>query len=63
LNAPYYDLLKAFDELTGVPILLNTSFNAAGEPIVCSPTDALRTFLATDLDLLAIGPFIARKKR
>lgn len=62
LNAPYYDLIRAFGELTGVPILLNTSFNAAGEPIVCTPADAMRTFLATDLDLLAIGPFIARKK-
>ena len=62
LNAPYYDLISAFAALTGVPIVLNTSFNAAGEPIVCSPSDALRTFLATDLDLLAIGPYVVSKK-
>ena len=62
LNAPYYDLISAFNEITGVPVLLNTSFNAAGEPIVCTPQDAMRTFLATDLDVLAIGPFIVRKK-
>jgi carbamoyltransferase len=61
LNAPYYDLISAFNDLTHVPIVLNTSFNAAGEPIVCTPQDAIRTFLSTDLDLLAIGPFIAKK--
>ncbi len=63
LNAPYFDLISEFNRQTGVPLLLNTSFNAAGEPIVCSPADALRTFLATDLDMLAIGPFIVRKRR
>jgi len=41
-----------------VPVLLNTSFNDADEPIVCSPADALRTFLASQLDALAIGPFL-----
>ena len=61
LNPPYYDLISAFERITGVPILLNTSFNDAGEPIVCTPQDALRTFLATDLDALVLGPFIARK--
>ena len=61
LNPRYYDLLAAFEGLTGVPILLNTSFNAAGEPIVCSPRDAVKTFLSTDLDVLVLGPFIARK--
>jgi carbamoyltransferase len=61
LNSPYYDLISAFERITGVPILLNTSFNDAGEPIVCTPEDALRTFLATDLDALVLGPFIARK--
>lgn len=48
-------------ERTGVPVLLNTSFNDADEPIVTSPEDAVRTFLSTNLDALAIGPFIARK--
>jgi carbamoyltransferase len=63
LNAPFYDLISAFAGLTGVPILLNTSFNDAGEPIVCTPRDALKTFLSTDLDLLAIGPFLVSKVR
>ena len=62
LNAAFHELLTLFASLTGVPILLNTSFNAAGEPIVCTPADALRTFLATDLDLLAIGPFLVTKQ-
>jgi carbamoyltransferase len=61
LNAPFYDLISAFATLTHVPILLNTSFNDAGEPIVCTPADAVRTFLSTSLDLLAIGPFLAKK--
>jgi carbamoyltransferase len=61
LNPRYYDLIGAFERTTGVPILLNTSFNDAGEPIVCTPADAVRTFLATDLDALVLGPFIARK--
>jgi carbamoyltransferase len=61
LNPRYYDLISAFERTTGVPILLNTSFNDAGEPIVCTPADAVRTFLATDLDALVLGPFIARK--
>jgi carbamoyltransferase len=61
LNPHYYDLIMEFEKLTGVPVLLNTSFNSAGEPIVCSPEDAVETFCATDLDLLVLGPFIARK--
>lgn len=61
LNAPFYDLIAAFDRLTGVPMLLNTSLNAAGEPIACTPADALRTFLATDVDALVTGPFVVRK--
>jgi carbamoyltransferase len=62
LNAPYYELISTFNALTGVPIILNTSFNAAGEPIVCTPADAIRTFLSIELDLLAIGSFLVRKK-
>jgi Predicted carbamoyl transferase, NodU family len=60
LNAPFYDLLAAFDAIAGVPILLNTSFNAAGEPIVCTPRDAVNTFKSTGLDMLAIGPYVVR---
>jgi carbamoyltransferase len=60
-NERYYDLIAAFDRLTGVPVLLNTSFNAAGEPIVCTPADALRTFIATELDMLVLGSLIVTK--
>jgi carbamoyltransferase len=56
-NPLYWRLIRAFDELTGVPMVVNTSFNDNDEPIVCSPDDALRCFLKTDLDGLAIGPF------
>ncbi len=55
------ELLRAFTDLTGTPCLVNTSFNVAGEPIVCSPVDALGCFLATGLDHLVIGDFIVRR--
>ncbi len=51
----FHALLRAFAERTGVPVLLNTSFNVAGEPIVCSPDDACRCFRAADLDGLVLG--------
>ena len=54
-------LLTAFDQLTGVPILVNTSFNVRGEPIVCSAEDSLRCFMGTKLDRLVIGNFYLRK--
>ncbi len=57
----YYALIDAFEGLTGVPALLNTSFNIKGEPIVCSPLDAIRTFACTGLDVLAIGPYRVEK--
>jgi carbamoyltransferase len=60
-SPPYYRLLKAFEGLTGVPVLLNTSFNVKGEAIVCSPRDALRTFWSTGMDALAMGPFLIEK--
>lgn len=60
-NAPYYDLLKAIEKHTGFPIVLNTSFNDKGEPIVCSPQDALRCFFSTGIDVLAIGNFLINK--
>jgi len=55
------ELLRAFERETGVAALLNTSFNAGGEPMVCSPFDALRTFFSTPLDALAIGGFLVTK--
>ena len=61
LNPRFYDLIKEFDRLTGVPIVLNTSFNLNGEPIVCTPFDAIRTFFSCGLDALVIGDYLIRK--
>lgn len=58
----YYDLLKAFERRTGVPVLVNTSFNTRSEPIVCSPRDAIECFWTSPLDALAIGPFLLEKR-
>lgn len=60
-NALYYDLLRAFQALTGVPALINTSFNVRGEPIVCTPKNAVESFFASPLDALAIGPYLLTK--
>ena len=60
-NGPYYDVVHAFGERTGVPVILNTSFNIRGEPIVHSVADALKCYFTTDMDALAIGPFLLRK--
>ena len=61
-NSKYYKLILKFKELTGCPILINTSFNVRGEPIVCSPTDAYNCFMGTDLDTLVIGNFLLKKE-
>ncbi|HEY2065392.1 MAG TPA: carbamoyltransferase C-terminal domain-containing protein [Gemmatimonadaceae bacterium] len=60
-NPRYHDLLRAFHRRTGVPILVNTSFNTRGEPIVCTPRDAVESFWTSPLDALAIGSFILEK--
>ena len=60
-NEIFSELLKYFKKLTGVPILVNTSFNIRGEPIVCKPDDAFKCFMGTDLDILVIENFILRK--
>jgi carbamoyltransferase len=62
-NAPYYDLLAAFHRRTGVPVLVNTSFNTRGEPIVCTPRDAVECFWTSPLDALVIGSFLLEKPR
>ena len=54
-NARYHALLSRFKALTGCPVLVNTSFNVRGEPIVCTPEDAFRCFMGTEIDLLVIG--------
>lgn len=62
-NALYYDLLKAFHELTGCPVIINTSFNVRGEPIVESPKDAWNCFIHTHMDYLVLGQCIIDKKK
>ncbi|MGY4262811.1 MULTISPECIES: carbamoyltransferase family protein [unclassified Bradyrhizobium] len=61
-NPAYWDLINAFKKRTGIPILLNTSFNNNAEPIVDSVSDAIVTFLTTDLDGLVVGPFLVKKR-
>jgi carbamoyltransferase len=58
----FHRILQKFEEKTGCPVLINTSFNVRGEPIVCTPEDALRCFLATNIDALVIGRFLLRKE-
>lgn len=60
-NPCFYRLLEAFDRLTGCPVLVNTSFNVRGEPIVCTPEDAYRCFLATDMDALVLENILISK--
>jgi carbamoyltransferase len=60
-NRLYYRLLRAFEARTGCPVLVNTSFNVRNEPIVCTPEDAWRCFRRTNLDALAMGPFLITK--
>lgn len=62
-NPRYYDLIKRFEAITGVGGVLNTSFNLHGEPMVCSPEDALLTFESSGLTLLALGNYLIRKKQ
>jgi carbamoyltransferase len=61
-NPRYHALLSRFNALTGCPVLVNTSFNVRGEPIVCTPEDAFRCFMGTELDVLVIGNFFLRKE-
>lgn len=61
-NSLFYRLLQKFEALTGCPVLVNTSFNVRGEPIVCAPEDAIRCFQDTHMDILVIGPFWVSKK-
>ena len=61
-NPRYYRLLKSFDELTGCPVLVNTSFNVRGEPIVCTPSDAYRCFMRTEMDYLVLGNCLLNKR-
>lgn len=60
-NQRYWNLINEFYKLTGVPVLLNTSFNVKGEPIVCTPKDAIKTFFSCGLDYLTIGNYLIKK--
>jgi len=61
-NPPFHALISKFKEMTGCPLVVNTSFNVRGEPIVCSPSDAFKCFMGTGLDLLAVGNYLIYKE-
>jgi carbamoyltransferase len=60
-NPKFHRLIEAFGAITGVPVVLNTSFNLNGEPVVCTPADALRTFYSCGLDALFLGSYLVEK--
>ncbi len=62
-NPSYHAVISKFKEKTGCPIVVNTSFNIRGEPIICSPTDAFKCFMGTEIDVLAVGNFILYKNK
>ncbi len=62
-NPDYYDLIKGFEDRTGCGVVVNTSFNVRGEPIVCTPEHAYTCFMRTNMDFLALGPFLLDKER
>ena len=62
-NGRYYDLIKAFEKKTGCPVVVNTSFNVRGEPIVCTALDAYRCFIVTDIDCLVVGNRLFHRDR
>ncbi|MDD5483504.1 MAG: carbamoyltransferase [Kiritimatiellae bacterium] len=62
-NPDYYRIIKAFERRTGYGVIINTSFNVRGEPIVCTPEDAYRCFMRTEMDWLVLGSFLLDKKR
>jgi carbamoyltransferase len=60
-NERYYNLMKEIEKINGHPVVLDTSFNDQGEPIICTPQEALKCFYSTGIDVLAIGNFILEK--
>jgi carbamoyltransferase len=60
-NPLYWQLLHAFGEKTGLPVLYNTSFNLFGEPLVCTPRDAVRSFYSSGIDAMVVGNFLLEK--
>ena len=61
-NPLYHAVISKFKEKTGCPIVVNTSFNVRGEPIICSPTDAFKCFMGTEMDLLVVGNYLLYKE-
>ncbi len=61
-NPRFYNLIKEFEKKTGCPVIINTSFNVRGEPIVCSPEDSYKCFMRTEMDVLVIEDFILLKE-
>jgi carbamoyltransferase len=60
-NPLYHELIEAFGRLTGCPVLVNTSFNVRGEPIVCTPAEAYACFMRTEMDALVLGEYVLLK--
>ena len=63
INKKFYDLISKFNEISSCPVVVNTSFNIRGEPIVCSPSDAFKCFMGTNLDILVIENYILYKDK
>ena len=61
-NKLYYDTIKEFGKLSGIPIMINTSFNIRGEPIVCTPSDAYKCMMGTGIDCLVMDKFLIWRK-
>ena len=61
-NSKYHKLISEFKKITGVPMVLNTSLNVMGQPIACSPRQAIENFYSTGIDVMGIGPFYLTKK-
>jgi carbamoyltransferase len=61
-NRLYYDMIRAFKDLTGCPVIINTSFNVRGEPIVCKPEEAYTCFMRTEMEVLVAGPYLLFKE-
>ena len=62
-NPKYHAVISKFKAKTGYPLVVNTSFNVRGEPIICTPTDAFKCFMGTEMDLLAVGNYILNKEK
>ena len=62
-NPRYHALISKFKEMTGCPLVVNTSFNVRGEPIICTPTDAFKCFMGTEMDVLAVGNYVLYKEQ